>query len=186
MKDATTVSEKPVPKPLISPSTLFDRTLQKVSQKAPRFPIIIQFVFQTLAAIGLVFFITKLLKLIGVTGFTKFLDTAFSGLTLSAENFSFINGTYAILVLLLFVYFLFSVFLLPRSGVICDAATLLCLFFSVTMRHWAFESLIVPVWVIFVIWVVHRFLLGTLVYRYKKIERLSSRILSQEGVGDER
>jgi hypothetical protein len=169
-----------------SPSEKLNRVLNRLQDKVPRLPAILQLTFQALALVGLVFFAFKSFTIIKVIGFGHFMEDVFSGLTLQVNTLSFSNGTITVIVFLLALYFLLSLFLLSSSRILCDIAALYCLFFAATMHSWAFADLIVPIATIYAVWVVHRLLLGTCVYRYKRIDLLIPKAIQVEGDENEK
>lgn len=110
-------------------------------------------------------------KLDGVLGFQGFIETAFAGLGLQTSAFGFYNGTVTCVVLLLIAYGVLSVFLVSPARILCDAAALYALFFSSTLPVYQFEAVAAPLAAIWVIWILHRFVLGTVVFRYHKAAR---------------
>lgn len=174
-------------KPLFSLSKKLNEVLGDLRVRIPLVPTVSQLLFQLSAIVGLIFFGTKMFDMIGVAGPGAFLETAFSGLIFDYSSFAFTNGTIAIVVLLLFTYSLLSVFLISPSRILCDAAFLLTLFYSANLYAWAFEKLVLPVTAIVLIWALHRLVLGTLVYRFKKLELSDNvQIKSSEGIAVEK
>lgn len=125
--------------------------------------------FQVISAAIVVFFGMSLFTLAGIAGFSAFIDTAFAGLTLQTTNPAFFNGTVASLVLLLVAYGALTLLMVSPARLLGDAAALYCLFFSLTVPLYQFSQLVAPVAVVYAIWVVHRVVLGTIVFRYRKL-----------------
>lgn len=108
-------------------------------------------------------------KIAGVLGFQGFMETAFAGLGLQTAAFNFYNGTVTSVVLLLIVFGLLSAFMISPARIICDAAALYTLFFASIMPVDQFSAVVAPIAVVYAIWIVQRLLLGTIVFRYRKI-----------------
>lgn len=146
-----------------------DTKLLSFGSSHPKVIKIIRITYQVISAIIVLYFGYILFKLINVAGAGSFFETAFAGLSLQTESLSFFNGATASVVLLLVCYGLLSLLLISKARILCDAAALYVLFFSLTIPLYQFPEIAAPTMVIYLIWVVHRFLLGTVVFRYQKL-----------------
>lgn len=151
-----------------------DRWLVGMQESRPRIMVGLQLAYQALSATILIWFGVMTFKLMGVAGGTAFLSTAFAGLALQTTNPAFFNGTVACVLLLMMAYGLLSLCLVSGSRVLCDAAALYCLFFSQTVSLYQLEAVTVPAFVIFLIWAVHRLVLGTIIFHSRKVSAASA------------
>ena len=130
---------------------------------------ILRMSYQVISLAIAVYFGVSMFKLIGVAGALAFFETAFAGMTLQVASPAFYNGTAAAVVLLLVAYGLLTAALLPAARILCDAAVLYGFFFSLTVPLYQFSEVVTPLAVVYAIWIVHRLVLGTVVFRYRKL-----------------
>lgn len=153
-----------------SPRQRFDFALLSFGRTHAKLMIACQVLFQISAAGIAVFFGMSLVAMLGVAGPAAFLQTAFAGLTLQTGNLAYSNGAAAIVVLLMTLYGVLTCFLVSKGRILCDIAVLYCLFFSLTLPVFQFEILVAPAMAVYAIWFVHRVVLGTVVFRYRKLQ----------------
>lgn len=125
--------------------------------------------FQAISAAIVVFFGMTMGTLIGVSGAPAFFETAFAGLALQTTSPAFFNGTVAAVVLLLVAYGALTLLMVSASRILCDAAALFALYFSLTIQMYQFPDVVAPVALVYALWFVHRVVLGTIVFRYRKL-----------------
>lgn len=167
-KDSTAQS---APKPLLrlSAASRFDDALFSFGQRHERLMFGLRIAFQAISAGLVVFFGMSMVTLVGVAGAPAFFETAFAGLTLQATSPLFFNGTTAVIVLLLVLYGALTLLMVSPSRILCDAAALYTLFFSMTVPMYQLPDVVAPAGVVYAIWLVHRLVLGTVVFRYQKL-----------------
>lgn len=135
----------------------------------PRLMLAARVIFQVASAAIAVFFGMALMQMVGVAGPQAFLDTAFAGLTLQTDSLAYANGTAAIVTLLMVLYGVFTCLFLGKARVFGDLAALYCLFFSLTLPVNQFEKIVAPALAVYLIWLLHRVVLGTIVFRYRAL-----------------
>ncbi|WP_281655113.1 hypothetical protein [Eggerthella sinensis] len=146
-----------------------DDTLLSLGRKHAKVMLGVRIAFRAVSAALVVFFGMTMLTLVGVAGMPAFFEAAFSGLTLQMTSPAFFNGTVAAVVLLLVAYGALTLLMVSASRILCDAAALFTLFFSLTIPMYQFPDVVAPVALVYALWFVHRVVLGTVVFRYRKL-----------------
>lgn len=126
-------------------------------------------VFQVASAAIAVFFGMALMQMVGVAGPEAFFKTAFAGLTLQTDALAYANGAVAIVTLLMVLYGIFTCLFFGKARVFGDLAALYCLFFSLTLPVNQFEKIVAPALAVYLIWLLHRVVLGTIVFRFRAL-----------------
>lgn len=171
MKDTCTQEERLKGGPCQLSGKLND-AIRKAGQKRPKLMNGLKIAFQVMSAALALFFGSVVLSFIGIAGVPAFLNTAFVGLTFQTGNFAFGNGPVAIVALLFFLYAILTFFMLPGSRFIGDLGVVYTVIFSMIdpMFLWI-DYLIAPVLFIYIGWLIHRVVLGTVAFRYRAIKK---------------
>jgi hypothetical protein len=114
----------------------------------------------------MVFYGLTLMRLIGAGGAISFLEAVFAGVSFNTGSIHFYNGTVACVILLMVLYGLFGALGLKSSLFLCDLAAIYTLIYQ-SLHIIQFNTLLSPVYLLFLIWILHRLLWGS-IFLYRK------------------
>jgi hypothetical protein len=140
---------------------------QRSLGKVPVIGRVVKYVHQALGAAIAVWAGMLTLALVNIGGPSEYLQTLASGLGFQLQSLLFYNGTVAVIMALLLTYGVLSLLSLNKALYVMDAVIVYYLIIQ-SFHFYQLPVIISPVSLLFLIWGIHRLLLGGVAVLYRK------------------